>query len=352
MKNKKRFYLFIALLAVIALAMAACFRDIPNNTDWIVKAKDKSGSVMLYGNADAKTFQTTIPDGSVVKGTESAGSVIGESGWPEYIYKVEYEGKTYYIKEKDLRKQTKGSKAVLAEGNREFKDRKKKEWQQFGIWLGMVAVVFTGLYFWNRTRTIRALRKYYAKKRREFQWLDNYIKQKGDPSVNRAVNDSAQSVVMSIFVSIVLMIITYLIGKLNFTVVMVYMAISIVICVIMGIKNTVSPGKLYYLDIQDLTLECPSCHCPHSWGMKSKEVTVESEATIVETTKRDGYEDKTERGGTAYGVKTIIDFVCLNCGHSELNEYHTQHRDGRPSDEGMNRYNPIKTVMDYQIYKR
>jgi hypothetical protein len=352
MKNKKRFYLFIALLAVIALVMTACFRDIPNNTDWIVKAKDKSGNVILYGDEKATTSKLTIPDGAVVKGTESAGSVIGESGWPEYVYKVEYEGGTYYILEKDLRKQTKESKAPRTDSQIEFRERKKKEWQQFGIWLGMMAAVFTGLYFWNKTRTLRALKKYYAKKRLQFQWLDNYIKQKGDPSINRAVNDSAQSVVFSIFVCIVLMVISYLISKLNFTLVLIYLAISVGICVIMGIKNAVSPGKLYYLDIQDLTLECPSCHCPHSWGMKSKEVIVESEATIVETTKRDGYEDRTERGGTAYGVKTIIDFVCLNCGHSELNEYHTQHRDGRPSDEGMNRYNPIKTVMDYQIYKR
>ena len=43
MKNKKIFFLFIALLAVIALAMTACFRDIPNNTDWTVKAKVAAG---------------------------------------------------------------------------------------------------------------------------------------------------------------------------------------------------------------------------------------------------------------------------------------------------------------------
>ena len=134
MKNAKRLFWFAALLAVTALAMAACFRDIPNNTDWIVKAKDKSGNVSLYSDETLKKAPLTVPDGAV-----SAGSVIGESGWAEYVYKVEYEGKSYYINEKDLRKQTKESKSVLAEGKREFKERKKKEWGQFFILLGITA---------------------------------------------------------------------------------------------------------------------------------------------------------------------------------------------------------------------
>jgi len=215
--------------------------------------------------------------------------------------------------------------------------------------LAVAVGFFFLLYKWNKTRTSRALKKYYAKKRREFSWLDNFIKQNGDPSESRAGDDSYKNVIFAVLVFLVLVIINFIFGKESIVNTLVYLAISAGVCIIMGIKTAVNPGKYYDLDIQDLTLECPSCHCPHSWGITAKEVIVENEATIVETTKRDGYNDETEEVATVYGVKTLIDFICLNCGHTEHNEYHSQHKNSRPSDEGMNTYNPPKFAVHVQV---
>jgi len=364
MKNKKIFFLFIALLAVIALAMTACFRDIPNNTDWTVKAKDKSGNVPLYEEADAKTFQTTIPDGSVVKGAESAGAVIGSNGWSEYRYKVEYEGKTYYIREQDLRKQTKESKARLAEGKREFKERKKKEWGQFFILLGITAGASFVFYKWNKTRSLRAFKKYYAQKRREFPWLDNWIKQNGDPSESRAKDNSMTSVVVAIFALLALLFITYLFSRITVTKSLVYLAVSFGVCWLAGRKTVKGAGEEE--PEAGLTLECPSCGCPHSWEMPRREIIIESAEKITETTTMTGYgrgdgfdsllegfkqDGTTEKVTIVYTGKEIKDFGCLNCGRTENHEYDREwkraEKDAEMVSEVYN-YNPPKRAWGYK----
>jgi hypothetical protein len=359
MKNKKIFFWFIALSAVMALAMTACFRDIPNNTDWIVKAKDKSGNVPLYGEADAETFQTTIPDGSVVEGAESAGSVIGSNGWSEYRYKVEYEGKTYYIREQDLRKQTKGSKAALAEGKREFKERKKKEWGQFFILLGITAGASFVFYKWNKTRSLRAFKKYYTQKRREFPWLENWIKQNGDPSVSRAKANSMMSVGIAIFVLLALQFITYIFSSISVTKSLVYLAISFGVCWLAGRKTVKGAGEEQ--PEAGLTLECPSCHCPHSWVMHRKEVIIDNVSTITTKTTRSGYgqgdiidsafegfkqNGTTEKSTSTYDCRAIKDFECLNCGQTE--HYVQEMELNNPPKTGVFKYNPPNTAWGYK----
>ena len=131
---------------------------------------------------------------------------------------------------------------------------------------------------------------YYAQKRQEFPWLDNWLKENGDPSVKRATEFLAEK----------------------------------------------DPGKGE--PEYGLTMECPSCGCPHSWVMTQKETIVErGEEKIQETTTtiKGGGQDwgfgagdatysRSKTTGYVFYGKSIKDFKCLNCGHTEQNEYDEQ----------------------------
>jgi len=93
-----------------------------------------------------------------------------------------------------------------------------------------------------------------------------------------------------------------------------------------------------------LTLECPKCHCPHSWVMTFRQHHVESRSETTTTTtyvrESDGATKRTESTKISYSGTTIRDFKCLNCDHTEHNRYDVGWKE-RPSEEPVN-YNPPK----------
>jgi TPR repeat protein len=176
-------------------------------------------------------------------------------------------------------------------------------WKENCMWFIIVLVIIAAVVFffikWNKKNKAKKLpvyADYYARKRQEFPWLDNWIKENGDPSEERAKE--------------------FLSGK--------------------------DPSKLE--PEEGLTLECPSCRCPHSWAMTQKEIvrrgssgsrTTTTQRTTIsggdlgdvgaEAARRimgDNYGDGTKvTENTTYHGVIIKKFKCLNCGHTERNEY-------------------------------
>jgi hypothetical protein len=115
-----------------------------------------------------------------------------------------------------------------------------------------------------------------------------------------------------------------------------------------------------YSDEYGLTLECPSCRCPHSWVMTAKDNIVENKETTTETIYRSGYgkgdffdsvsegfkkNGKEEKVKVVYTGRAIRDFKCLNCGHTERNEYNERWVNYEP-DTGFREFNPPVTAWE------
>ena len=236
---------------------------------------------------------------------------------------------------------------------------------------------------------------YYDKKRKEFSWLDNWIKANGDPVIKwAAVNtdkdtkgSSMSPVLLSFAILAVGGIITLIVGSSSVVVFIIVGLITLAGSYLAGNKlgnkavnadteHLESPSA--YEPYNGLTLECPSCHCPHSWGMTNEEITVERKETKKETTTR----TRTVKGGgtdwgfgkgdstsvssstwvtdTYYG-KEIRDLKCLNCGHTEHKEYDDvvigtdsySEKDSRrnPPESGTKKYNPPETAWAVWLKK-
>ena len=189
----------------------------------------------------------------------------------------------------------------------------------FFIFLAIVAVVVLLIIRRSKKRkaeNVIVYAEYYAQKRKEFPWLDNWIKENGDPEQSRAKEFMAEK----------------------------------------------DPGELE--PEAGLTLECPSCGCPHSWVMLQKDSIVdkvEKEVQETTTTIKGGGQDwgfgasdvthtKSKTLGYIYHGRAIKDFKCFNCGHTEQNEYNEQwkSKDGNwGTGSHIKTYHPPITAYDY-----
>lgn len=188
----------------------------------------------------------------------------------------------------------------------------------------------------NKTRTLRNYTAYYAKKRREFPWLENWIKQNLDPTEIRAKEGASTGNLLSGIVFIAICIIANIFFGTNFIVVLITVALAFLAAELVARHFAKNPGAYGGRIEEGLTLECPSCGCPHSWVMTHKEVIVENKETTTKTTTRTGHGnpdlfeqmmgmkgDGVEKKITiVYTGRSIKDFKCQNCGHhTEGNEY-------------------------------
>jgi len=224
--------------------------------------------------------------------------------------------------------------------------KKSNQWFMFGV----IVAVFFGLYKWNKIISLKALRKYYAQKRLEFPWLDNWIKQNGDPSLSRARGNSISGVVIAMVVLVALGLITQFLGKTNFINTIVYIAISIVVFWLVGRSKTIDGN---YVN-GGVTLECPSCHCPHSWGVIKNEIIIDSKSNQIEEIKytyNDGSVKYKKVKIVVYEGRETDDFNCLNCGETRHLEYnrewkHYENEEDKAPKPNVINYNPPKTVLD------
>ena len=204
----------------------------------------------------------------------------------------------------------------------------------------VLAAIIGGFILINKLNKIRAKKPYadyYAKKRKEFPWLDNWINENVNPAELRANEGASSSTVVSIILFVIFGVIGGIILLFSGSLVAFFVSVAIGLGIgeLMARKNLKDPTILENEEV-GLTLECPSCGCPHSWVLLEEENVVEEIETTTETTTRSGYgqgdfidwsmegfkqNGTTVKETTVYYGRTERDFKCENCGHTEHNEY-------------------------------
>jgi hypothetical protein len=227
----------------------------------------------------------------------------------------------------------------------------------------------------GRARITKAYVDYYAKKRREFSWLENWIKENENPAEGRAVAVTSGGLFLVflyfLVVEIITMIIPSMFGlKKSIPFQIILLAAGIVVYEITSRKSAKNPGIEENANEKGLTLECPSCHCPHAWVMTQKEEVVEgsnTSRTETTTTTKTKYGDDstaasalfsgtktdtetTYKETTTYYGKTIRDFKCLNCGHTG----HIKYSDSWSYEPkgGIQVFNPPKPALGIEEESR
>lgn len=218
----------------------------------------------------------------------------------------------------------------------------------------------------NRKLTQKIFNDYYAQKRKEFPWLDNYLNTFGNPANVRAGIAFKNFVGTMIIAFVVAFFAPYLLNALlpyAWRIPDIYFGSGVAL--IPTITGSLLLWFAYYVSVwcskkmigkpatssddwNGLTLECPSCHCPHAWGMVAQTITLKGEQTTTktkETWEEDGHGKRifgtTERDVKVtkkYYVDVSRDFVCDNCEHTYHGEYNDVY-DTRPT-EGSWTYDP------------
>ena len=234
----------------------------------------------------------------------------------------------------------------------------------------LVPLILAIQYFINRIAATKSFNAYYKEKRKQFPWLDNWIKDnKVKPASTRA-NSAANSPLFWIALAYIIIafiggyIANFIIGGLTSWILdsanvtppkfieALYMYVgqfaAIVAAVIvaqrMWNQHVKNPDAESQVAGQALTLECPKCHCPHSYVQTFCQYTVTGKTTTTETTtyvrESDGDTKRYESKKVEYKGTSIQDFVCLNCNHK-----HRAHNNNvyfgneRPNEAPVN-YNP------------
>ncbi|MDR0301966.1 MAG: sel1 repeat family protein [Treponema sp.] len=193
----------------------------------------------------------------------------------------------------------------------------------------------------DKTRTVRAYAAYYEKKRKEFPWLEKWIQDNGDPSAKVAV-DEASFRLSKILYFVMCGIAVIIAGSFpTFIAAVILIGLAYLICEKMGQKSSKNPGDYSNGMEAGLTLECPSCGCPNSWGMIRKEVQY-----LSYKMEENKFAEKNERV-TTYNTKVWRDFECLNCGHTTQTErtatetmIENQREQRTAPDDYIQEYNP------------
>ena len=210
------------------------------------------------------------------------------------------------------------------------------------LFIGPMPIAF--LFFRNRIKKIpnKTFNEYYDKKRQEYPWLDEWLKVNSNEPENRALGATFWAGIISpvLFVIIRIIVNWILFDKilLGFAsgnaamydvmwgfprhlvnVISIFPALLIVapFAAIIMSKMKINPADAGNPE-NHLTLECPFCHCPHSWEMTFKQNIVDDEVTTTTTTTT-----TTEGGGT--------DFIssALNPGSTKTRKSTSTHFEGR-----------------------
>ena len=370
--------LAIVIVVSLALSMASCGiaaelaaekaeekrvnpLGVTGGRDYIVKAADGSGQVKLYVSHNfADHVAVTVPDGTEFE-AKSAPRTKADNR-----VEVEYEGQTYAIDLKDFSKETDASAAAAAASRKEAKNFVRMKRLKSLLSLALIIGGFIGVRKWNRIRSLRTYTAYYAHKRRQFPWLEEWLKKHGNTIALRAKEGAGTSTLYTVLIFLVFAGLGYFIfggfffpSKSSIVGLFIFMAIGLALGELLARKRAKNPGTA---DDQDgLTLECPSCTCPHSWVLVQEENTIEGSTTSTETTTRSGYgrgdffdsalegfkkDGTTTRVTTTYYGTSIRDFKCLNCDHTEHNEYNMKWGESRVPKEGVTKFSPPKSAWE------
>jgi hypothetical protein len=330
----KKFFLILLMLFIVAALFAQNKSvDVRAYRTYIVKSTDGSGEVPLFG-MNVSDVALTVPDGTEFYII----SLVGSSS----RLQVQYEGRNYHIDKANVAEET--AESIAKRG--EIRSRNKFSTFMSLLYWACIIVAFIFLLKRNKKIAIKIYNDYYTKKRKEFPWLVEWWKRYKHPSPAeiRGGTSAGAIVIISFIVFIVLaLLFGFIESKLvPSTGLVSYISSAVIIAIVFLVSAKLGE---YILKKENpatsdnkghgLVLECPSCHCPHAWGMVYElnaisKIETETVRTTTETWEEDSsghrifgstsIRTKTKKY-TDYIGKIIRDFLCENCGHKHHGEY-------------------------------
>ena len=317
---------------------------------YILNATDGSGTVPLFriGDTDGTTPAAKAPDGIELRAKGVGGYTLVNGRYDRSVRDgilVEYEGISYSVKRENLTpSERKGynTNTMLSI-----------------VFFGVLILMFFYYKIIYRKRAHAIFKRYYDRKRKKIPWLDNWMKQGSNSKIpkTRADNAVASAKIISIGWTIGSVVFSASIGLFFFTynTAIIILFAGMLFGVLLAERKIRKPGvmklgmgdKNYVWTGKEFTLECPSCHCPHSWGkyhqnFDVEKVNIEKEYSKKRTTTTSGVDSSdflgNVLGGTTasemmlgqktrrkvkeqknkfvyYTGKEIVDYKCENCNH-------------------------------------
>ena len=258
----------------------------------------------------------------------------------------------------------------------------------------IIAVVAVFLFFLKNTAwVVRNYKAYYEEKRKAFSWLANWEKQNSiDTAKIRANECISGQILMSAlvyfgisiaggwllnviirFISSTTFAVNWLPGDIGY---IVYQNIGSVLALIVAFivsnkiweDNYTNPGSTEAPE--GIALECPSCKCPHSWGLTRKKITIlkewQEKKVTKTTTTRSQSADSFGGGaigqmfasaGSSSSTSTTVEIIehyegkidrayqCLNCGTKNSK---TENRHWTGKEGGRDRPDETEELFDPQ----
>jgi len=325
----------ICVLLLVGTTVFAKPVDVQLGRTYIVKSTDGSGQVPLYEIGAKSKAALYVPDGTEFRASDTYMNDI----------QVSYQNKTYLIERANFAEEAGGG---ANDWINDLEKRAKKRRTVNTLMTLLSFAVLAVLFIRNKKRPVKSYTHYYTTKRSEFPWLDNWIKENGDPTKARVGEISLISNILScvLFFVIGFGFSIFVRGKGGIPSQLITLAIAYVLAELVAWRLCRKPGSLE--PERGLTLECPSCGCPHSWGMNSCNITLDSKVTTTTKERVQSFFSTRPDGSVTlktvdvvYKGTSVKDFQCQNCGHTEHNEYEESWHNSEP-ESGMKKFNPPK----------
>jgi len=337
----KKLRIFFAVTTIIAITAMLCTCGSKTSSGvrikngvknvYTLKAADGGGKIALYDN-DGKVFMH-VPDGTEL-------TIFNEKRdgrfklYSSDLTKLGLLDDKYYsltVDGADIAGETGASvKAGSNDTKRQFVHFIMPLLYVCFAWLLIVATRFI-----LTTRAIGPYNRYYNKKRKEFPWLDNYIKNNGNPSKARASNKIGMRIWITYVVLGVIILYHFyrywFMGVKQLQEFSAYaspfktMLITAIVCLGFELVTMlrINPAKVNISDDHEeegMSFECPKCKCPHSWKIHHREISNVERVTVTTTTKIKGGPGVVTRtkqsSNTFYRGDVEDDYVCECCGHT------------------------------------
>jgi hypothetical protein len=261
------------VFVLIFLASAAIFAQtdpeplaIKKGRTYTVISTDGSGTVPLHS---LRQLVFTVPEGTDF----TAVGITGSKKEPTGIFVQHGKDKTWYSIPAENLVASKalgaGASGILNSG--------------YFTW-GLIIAGFFSLSVIRKRKMKKTFIDYYDNKRKAFPWLETYLGK--HPNTVKWRLELARfedaSTMFSVIVFFVALAVFYLISEATFLgsftglarslIETTLIVVAILLGSIVGKDRSVKPGFVETIE-KGLTLECPSCHCPHPWEIIYKKIT-------------------------------------------------------------------------------
>jgi hypothetical protein len=336
-------FLVVCLLLVLGMALFAQSNgdkpiDVKAGRTYIVKSADGSGKVPIYDISD--NIRMYVPDGTELYATHRPNPISGKV----QVRSTNKDDKSTSSEVKGLAFVARANFGEETPASIASRERNKGSNSiRFSVVLFNWALLMGGCFF-IRKRNKNAYKKiyaeYYMQKRKEYPWLDAWLKDYEEPADVRAYFLAAYGFDIAIKVFVVIGLVVSFVGIIilpNTIISHIATIGTIVLTLFISSKIwawSIKAKPATDNGMQPLTFECPACHCPHSWGKIAERniVAGANSETITETTEKwdedasgnrvfgsTSFDTKRDKI-TVYKGKIIHDYKCENCGHKHHDE--------------------------------